>query len=56
MVNARPGRLVSLVTMPHLSDTADGIAMNEYIMIRSNRKIIHQLHTQEAERKERETW
>ncbi|KAK1834132.1 hypothetical protein QBC39DRAFT_328468 [Podospora conica] len=42
------------VTMPHPPDTAEGIAMNEYIMIKSNRTMMYQFHRQEAERKERE--
>lgn len=40
--------------MPHPPDTAEGIAMNECIMIKSNRKIMYQFQRQEVERKERE--
>lgn len=50
----RPVRLTCSVTMPHPPDTAEGIAMNEYIMIKSNRKIMYQFQRQEVERKERE--
>lgn len=50
----RPVSLTCSVTMPHPPDTAEGIAMKKYIMIKSNRKIMYQFQRQEVERKERE--
>jgi hypothetical protein len=45
---------LNAVSMPHPADTAEGIAMNEYIMITSNRGMMYKFQRQETERKERE--